>query len=88
MAAATDTGLPTTLQGNSGILIVLHGSQSKGTYTGPADMKPGLGDIVEARQLGDSSATVQWGVGLKLPACFRVQVLTNPSRLEVDVRGA
>jgi hypothetical protein len=83
----TDTGLPTTLQGTSGVLIVLHGSQSKGSYTGPADLLPHLGDLVEAKQIGDSSSTVQWGVGLAKPACFRVQVLTNPSRLEVDVRG-
>jgi hypothetical protein len=82
----TDTGLPTTLQGNSGVLIVLHGSQSKGSYTGPSDLLPRLGDLVEAKQIGDSSGTVQWGVGLAKPACFRVQVLTNPSRLEVDVR--
>lgn len=74
----------TTLEGGSGLAIVLHGASSP-AYPGPTQIKPGLSQIREARLLYDSGGLVEWGVGIARPACYLAWTLPAPSRLIIDI---
>ena len=81
------SGIPVTLQGSSGLLVVLRNASTSGTYSGPTDIHPNGKVVREARLTGDYEAVVHWGLGLSHPACFRVTTLSNPSRLVIDVQS-
>src|SRR5437588_9426671 len=36
------SGLPVTLEGGAGLLVVLHGAQAHGSFQGPTDLTPGF----------------------------------------------
>jgi hypothetical protein len=80
------SGRQVTLRGSSGLLVIVRGASSGGTYKGSTDLQPGLSTLQEARQTGDFEGVVQWGLGLSHPACFRALVLTGPGRLVIDVQ--
>jgi hypothetical protein len=88
------SGQPLTLDGVAALLVKVHnasGSDNLGptlqqTYSGSLDMHPGLQAIREVAEVGDFERTLSWGVGLSSAACFRVQAITDPSRLVVDVQ--
>ena len=73
-----------TLQGAAGLSVVLHGASGSG-FTGPTDAQPGYQLIREAKLLSDSGGTVEWGIGISRAACFHAWVLSDPSRLVVDI---
>jgi hypothetical protein len=54
-------------------------------YTGPADVKPGLGTLLEAREAGDFEGYLTWILGLSHGACWQVIQGTGPPVFEVDV---
>jgi hypothetical protein len=75
-----------TLQGSSGLKVVLSNATGAGVYGGPTDMQPGFSTLREARLLSDSGGVVEWGLGLSHPTCFHAWTLGGPSRLVVDVQ--
>lgn len=73
------------LLGSRGLFVVIKGADAHTSYVGPTDLRIGSG-IIEAQQMGDFEGTVQWGLGLSGPACYRVFYLTSPDRLVIDVQ--
>jgi len=80
------SGQSVQLLGSNGLLVVIHGSDEHTSYSGPYDFKTGYTGLLEARQMEDFEGTVQWGLGLSAPACYRAFFLTNPSRLVIDIQ--
>ena len=78
------SGLPVTLQGTAGLLLVLRGAQAHDGFRGPTDLTPGFPVLREARQLGDFEGVVSWGLGLSHTACFRVRA--QHRALVVDIQ--
>jgi hypothetical protein len=81
------SGQPVALAGSAGILITLHGADEHTAYSGSTDLKTGYPEgLVEAGQVQDFEGTVQWGLGLSKPACYRGFFLTSPDRLVIDIQ--
>jgi hypothetical protein len=85
------SGLPLSVQGSSFLVLVLHGAtgitpEGQMTYTGLTDFNPGFPALTEFKQSGDFEAVSEWVAGLTGPACHRVFVLTNPTRLVIDLQ--
>jgi hypothetical protein len=78
------SGQPVTLEGSAGIRAVLRNADI--TPGAPTDMKPELPAIREVAQVGNFERVVSYGVGLAMPACFRVLELSGPTRLVIDVQ--
>jgi hypothetical protein len=74
------------LTGRAGILVTVQGADEHTDYSGPIDFKTGYPVLLEARQVQDFEGTVQWGLGLSKPACYRAFFLTNPTRLVIDIQ--
>ena len=76
-----------TLAGTSGLLIKITGADNHTAFSGSTDIKtanyPG---ILEVREVGDYEGTVQWGVGLSSSACYHATILSNPTRLVIDIQ--
>ena len=75
-----------TLQGNYGLLIKLFSADGHTAYSGPTDIKTGYKGLVEAREVGDYEGYVHWALGLSAPPCYRAFIMTNPTRLVIDVQ--
>jgi hypothetical protein len=82
------SGQQVTLQGSTGLLVIIHGSDEHTAYTGPTDIKAGYSALLELRQVEDFEGTVQWGLGLSKTACYRAFYLTNPARLVIDIQSS
>jgi hypothetical protein len=80
------SGLAVTLSGKDGILITIKGSDAHTAYSGSTDIKTGYTGLLEVRQVQDFEGTVQWGLGLSAPACYKATILTNPVRLVIDIQ--
>jgi hypothetical protein len=79
------SGQTVQLLGSNGLLVVIHSADEHTAYTGPTDFKTGYRMLLEAQQMEDFEATVQWGLGLAGPACYRAFFLSSPARLVIDV---
>jgi len=77
-----------TLVGSNGILVVIRGADLHTSYSGSTDIKTGYATLVEVRQLEDFEGVVQLGLGVSGTTCYRAFILTNPSRLVIDVQAA
>ena len=53
-------------------------------YKGDKELKPGFEVIVEAEQLSDFEATLQWVVGTFRDSCAKATVESDPPRLVLD----
>jgi hypothetical protein len=82
------SGQQVTLQGRTGLLVIIHGADEHNAYTGSTDIKTGYPVLLELRQVEDFEGTVQWGLGLSKTACYRVFYLTNPARLVIDIQNS
>jgi hypothetical protein len=80
------SGMTTTLKGQNGILIVIYGSDLHTSYSGPIDIVTGDKGLAEVRRVEDYEGTVQLGLGVNGPACYRTMLLTNPDRLVIDIQ--
>jgi hypothetical protein len=80
------SGLPVTLAGKDGVLVTIKGSDGHTAFSGSTDIKTGYKGLVEVRELQDFEGTVQWGLGLSATPCFRAFILTNPTRLVIDIQ--
>jgi hypothetical protein len=76
-----------SLAGQNGILVIIHGADLHTSYIGPTDIKTGYSALVEVRQLEDFEGVVQLGLGLSGATCYRAFILTNPTRLVIDVQA-
>ena len=82
-----ESGQTVTLPGKNGILVVIHGADAHTSYSGPRDLKTNYPRLVETRITEDFEGVVQLGLGINGPACYRFSVLTNPTRLVIDVQA-
>ena len=80
------SGQTVTLAGKNGILVTIHGADLHTSYSGSTDIKTGYATLVEVRSVQDFEGVVQLGLGINGPACYRAFILTNPSRLVIDVQ--
>ena len=80
------SGQDVTLQGSSGLRIIMHGASGVDSYTGPTDLTPGLPVLKEVERLGDYEAVLSWGAGLSRPSCIRTLELSIPTRLVIDIQ--
>jgi hypothetical protein len=74
------------LAGKDGLLITIRGADGHTDYSGSTDLKPGYSGIVEVREVQDFEGVVQWAMGLSRPACYKATILTNPTRLVIDIQ--
>ncbi len=86
--AMGESGQTVTLAGKNGLLVVMQGADAHTSYTGSRDLKTSYPRLVETRVTEDFEGVLQLGLGINGPACYRFSVLTNPTRLVIDVQGA
>jgi hypothetical protein len=79
-------GETVTLAGKVGLSVVIHTSDAHTAYTGSTDLKTGYSGLLEVRQLGDNEGYVSFGLGLTSPGCYSATILTNPTRLVIDIQ--
>jgi hypothetical protein len=76
-----------TLDGTSGVRIVVHSVTNWMSYAGPTAFHPGYPYLRQAMQTENFEGYQQWALGVRGSACLRVFTLGSPSRLVVDVVG-
>ena len=74
------------LAGNDGLLVSMFSTDAHTAYSGPGDVKTGFTGLLEVRVVGDYEGYVHFGLGLAKPACYHVSILTNPTRLVIDIQ--
>ncbi len=85
------SGLPMTVAGSNVLQLTLNGAtkladDGSSTYTGPTDFTPGFPQLVQLVEQGDFEAVNTWYMGLDGGDCLRAAVVTDPSRLVIDVQ--
>lgn len=85
------SGLPMTVHGSPVMQITLSGATRLAddgslTYTGPTEFEPGFAQLVHLVERGDFEAVNSWYVGFNGGDCIRVVVLTDPSRVVIDLQ--
>jgi len=76
-----------TLQGTSGVLIIVHSVTNWTSYSGPTTFQPGYPYLRQALQVENFEGYQQWALGVQGTAYVRVAVMGSPDRLIVDVTG-
>ncbi|HEX9099996.1 MAG TPA: hypothetical protein VF956_10975 [Candidatus Dormibacteraeota bacterium] len=76
-----------TLQGTSGVLIIVHSVTNWTSYSGPTVFQPGYPYLRQALQVENFEGYQQWALGVQGTAYVRVAVMGSPDRLIVDVTG-
>jgi hypothetical protein len=76
-----------TLAGQAGILVDVHSADAHTSYSGSTDFKTAYPVMVEVRQIEDFEGYVQWAIGLSKAACYHAYILTNPTRLVIDIQN-
>ena len=74
------------LAGQDGIMVVINGADSHTAYSGSTDIKTGFSGLLEVRKIGEFEGAVLWAMGLSKPACFHADMLSNPTRLVLDIQ--
>ena len=82
------SGQQVALAGQNGILVVIQGADAHTAYTGSRDIKTGYKGLVEVRVVEDFEGVVQLGLGISGSTCYRAFVLSNPSRLVIDIQAS
>ena len=78
------SGAPVKLAGKYGLRILIKDADEHTDFAGSTDFKnPSFLQLKEARLMGDFEGHVTWGLGLASPACYRVEMLENPTRLVI-----
>lgn len=75
-----------TLAGQVGLRVKIYSADAHTAYSGPTDIKTGYSGLLEVRQLGDFEGYVTYGLGLSGPGCYTATILTNPTRLVIDIQ--
>ena len=79
-------GANVTLAGKVGIKVTIYVADAHTAYSGPTDIKTGFNGLIEVRELGDFEGYVTFGLGLSSPGCYRAVIMTNPTRLVIDIQ--
>jgi hypothetical protein len=84
------SGLPVEVEGNAFWKLVMQGGTILSpdgdiTYEGPREFMPGFPKLSELDTGGDFEAVSTWYIGQEEPSCVRVSILTDPSRLVLDI---
>jgi hypothetical protein len=74
------------LAGQDGLVVNIFSTDAHTAYSGPTDIKTGYSGLLEVRELQDFEGYVTWGLGLSKPACYHAVILTNPTRLVIDIQ--
>jgi hypothetical protein len=74
------------LAGTNGIKVRIFSTDAHTAYSGSQDIKTGFTGLLEVRLIGDFEGYVTWALGLSKPACYRTSILTNPTRLVIDIQ--
>jgi hypothetical protein len=74
--------LPVTLQGDTGVRIVLRGTEVDGAA---AHLRPRYPAVREVALIGNFEGVVSYAVGVAGVARVRVTTLSSPARLVIDV---
>jgi len=82
------SGMQTTLKGENGILVVIHGADLHSSYNGSTDIVTGYTGLAEVKRIEDFEGVVQLGLGVNGYPCAQAFFLTNPDRLVIDVRNS
>ncbi len=90
-----DSGAPIAVDGASVLKFAMTSAASadvgvtvRETYTGPKRFKPsGTPTVAELVQVSDFEGTLTWAIGVRQAAPFKVQALSSPSRLVVDLQS-
>jgi hypothetical protein len=79
------SGMEVTLKGSNGVLITMRGADLHTSYSGSTDIVTGYTSLAEVRRVQDFEGVVQLGLGISGSGCYRAFLLSNPTRLVVDV---
>ncbi|MEX0629382.1 MAG: hypothetical protein WEE67_02985 [Chloroflexota bacterium] len=84
------SGMPMAVNGSAFLQIILNGGTKVGddgspTYTGPTEFGPGFDQLVDLIERGDFEAINNWYVGMAGEGCLRAFVLSDPSRIVIDL---
>ena len=82
------SGQPAILAGRHGILVIIRGADAHTVYKQARDIKVSYSSLVEVRVLEDFEGQVSLGLGVSQAACYRASVLTNPTRLVLDIKNS
>lgn len=74
------------LAGSYGLKVRIFSTDAHSKYTASQDMKTGFTGLLEVRLVGDFEGYVTWALGLSKPACYQTTILTNPTRLVIDIQ--
>ena len=82
--------MPMAVNGSAFLQIILNGGTKVGddgspTYTGPTEFGPGFDQLVDLIERGDFEAINNWYVGMAGEGCLRAFVLSDPSRIVIDL---
>jgi hypothetical protein len=85
------SGLPLTVAGSNVLEIVLNGAtkvadDGSPTYGGATNFEPGYLQLAQLVERGDFEAVNTWYLGLEGGDCLRAFVLSNPSRIVIDIQ--
>ena len=78
-------GLPVPVEGAAVLRVSLAPARAADSYKGPKTVKGGTSNVTEALMVEDFEAVVLWGVGVRRMTAFRVDTLTSPPRIVLDV---
>lgn len=74
-----------TLEGTSGVLVVVHSLTNWTSYSGPTSFHPQYPFLREAQLVENFEGYQQWALGVRGTACLKVAVYSSPNRLVVDI---
>lgn len=80
------SGAATKVAGVHGVKVALNVADMHTSYTGPRTFKTGYAGLQETRVIEDFEGHVSFGLGVNGSNCYRAFVLTNPTRLVVDIQ--
>lgn len=74
-----------TLEGSSGVLVIVHSITNWASYSGPTAFTPRYPYLRQALLVENFEGYQQWALGIEGAACVRVGTMGSPSRLVIDV---
>jgi len=80
------SGLATKVTGARGVKVLLNVANMHTLYSGPRSLKTDYAGLRETRVIEDFEGYVSLGLGVNGSNCYRAFVLSNPTRLVVDIQ--
>ena len=80
------SGMATKVAGTRGVKVLLNVADMHTQYSGPRTLKTDYAGLRETRVIEDFEGYVTLGLGVNGNNCYRAFVLSNPTRLVVDIQ--